>query len=164
MKRATQTFHTAEDAKQLLRDAHDANFAYSGITLDLVVEALRHLADSGEVHEFWGKALEVAAEHEYVTRVLNIEFGAEPRTGRRAHVDVYHVSMGDGRIYQMGHVSYGPESEEQGWTDYPDEAARDDIARLRDHAVDAHMFESSSELTVDVQQNDIDVDVPQFQN
>ena len=163
MKQATQTFDTAEDAKQLLQDAHDADFVYTGVSLNDVVDALRFLGEQDDIHQFWGKALEVAEQHDSVTRVLNVEFGAEPQIGRRAHVDVYHVSIGDGRIYQMGHVSYGSGGQ-QGWTDYPDEAAREDIARVREHAVDDYIFEQSPELVVDVQQNDIDVDVPHFQN
>ena len=159
MKRATQTFDTAEDAKQLLRDAHDATRNYTNITLNDVVDALRFLGEHDDIHEFYGKALEVAEQHDSVTRVLNVEFGAEPRTGRRAHVDVYHVSMGDGRIYQMGHVSYGPESEEQGWTDYPDEAAREDCARVRDHVVEGQTHPPDG-FAYDVNCNDIDVHVP----
>jgi hypothetical protein len=65
--------------------------------------------------------------------------------------------MEDGRIFQMGHISYGPESEEQGWTDYPDGAAREDIARLCDDISDETAEPRQDPL---VNQNDIDIEVP----
>lgn len=157
MTQHIQTTQTTKEAKQILRDAHDAKFKHNDVSHDDVVAALRTLADSDDVHEFYGKALDVAETHAAVTKVLDVEIGMEPRYGRRAHVDVYHVSMEDGRIFQMGHISYGPESEEQGWTDYPDGAAREDIARLCDDISDETAEARQDPL---VNQNDIDIEVP----
>jgi len=161
MKRATLQTESTDEAKEILRESHDATRSYTDITLDLVVDALRQLGRSGDVHEFYGKALEVAEEHDSVTRVLNVEFGAEPRTGRRAHVDVYHVVDG-GAIYQMGHVSYGPESEEQGWSDYPDDIAVEDIGRVQDVYLD-DMRDKPLMQIHDVKCNVLGLDVPEHE-
>lgn len=158
MTRATQTEMSTDEAKELLRDAHDADFAYSDITHDDVVEALRTLADSDDIHEFWGLALEVpAAQTDAVTKVFEVQIGDGGRADRPAHVDVYHLRMGDGRIYQMGHL-WGPDTHERGLTDYPNAAVREDIMTIHGRVAEKQIDEPD----VDVKQNDIDVDVPRF--
>lgn len=158
MNQATTAFDSTDEAKELLRDAHDADFAYSSITHEDVVEALRTLVDSDNIHNFWGKSLEVAAaQTDAVTKVFEVQIGDGGRADRPAHVDVYHLRMGDGRIYQMGHL-WGPDTHERGLTDYPNAAVREDILTIHGRVTETRIDEPD----VDVKQNDIDVDVPTF--